>query len=430
MPEYSQADRALQVKSPLGEGRLLLAALRGREAVSELFEFDLHLLAPNDLPPVTFGELMGRPMTATVRLPAGNERKIHGLVMALRQEGRDREFTHFRATLRPAWWTSTLRVNSRIFQQKTAPEILRELLGGVPAEWRLAGEYPRRDFCCQYQETDFAFASRLMEEEGIFYYFEHAEDAHTLVLADGVAGCPRVPGPGRVRFDDSEAARRDHREPLVWRWEKVQEVCATKVTVWDSHFELFRENLAAEAGVPDQVRAGRAEHAPAPAALGPVPVYLHDGDYAKRYDGFSPAGDPQPFALQGVYADAERTAGIRAEQAAARSVRVEGESDACYLTPGHAFELSGHFDGDGGYLVTRVEHEVELKGAFWAQGGAGETDYRNRFEASPLGLVPRPARRTPRPKVGGPLTAVVVGPPGEEIFVDAYGRVKVQFFWD
>jgi type VI secretion system secreted protein VgrG len=429
MPDASP-DRPLQATTPLGPDAVLLAGFRGREAVSELFAFDLDLLAPLGGPPVAFDALLGRPVTAAVRLPDGQFRQVNGIVTELRQTGRDLQFTQLTATVRPAWWPATLRVNSRIYQQVTAPDILKAVLSPFgQVEFQLTAGYPSRDFTCQYQETDWAFASRIMEEEGIFYYFRHAADGHTLVLADAPATLPAVPGPGNIRYD-IEGGPGVEREVRCWRWVKAQQMCPTGVTVWDSHLELFGQTLAAQAAAPAFATAGTVTHRPAPPTAPAVPVYLHNGDYAKRYDGVGPGGGDRSYTLQGVFADAQRTARLRAEAYAAPSIRLTGETNAAHLVPGHTFALTDHFDGDGRYIVTAVEHTAVYRGTFRAGQPDPAFDYRNEITASPPDLTPRPERRTPRPKVGGPLTAIVVGPAGAELFVDRYGRIKVQFFWD
>lgn len=429
LPAFTESDRPLQVMTPLGPGAVLLAEVRGTEAVNELFAFDLHLLAPLDRPPVRFEALLGKPIAVRVRRPGGDHRVVHGLITALTRRGRDRLFTHYRAEVRPAWWPATLRVNSRIFQQQTAPDILRAVLGGFgPVEFRLTGQYPHRNYTVQYRETDWAFASRVMEEEGLFHFFTHREDGHTLVIADGVPACPPVLR--SLAFDDAPDAARDRTRPVAWRWDKTQELCPTGVTVWDSHFQLFRKTLAAEAAPPAVVMAGTADHAPVIQGGPDIPVYRHDGDYAKRFDGVAPGGGDRTGDLAGVYPDADRTARLRAEQASARSVRIDGESNAPELTPGHVARLDGHPDADDRYVVTRVSHSAAIPEAFWASDAGGDFTYRNEFEAAPTALPPRPPLRTPRPVIGGMLTAVVTGPPGQEIFVDPYGRVKVQFLWD
>ena len=430
MVDFLQLGRPLEISTPLPPGSLLAAGFRGREAISELFAFEAHLLAPVLMPPLDFNALLGKVVTLTVVPGGGSPRLVSGTVMALRQAERDRDYTHFHATIRPSWWLATLRKNSRTFQQVTVADILKTVLGPFGAlESQLTATYPNRDFTCQYEETDWAFASRLMQEEGIFFYFTHSDKGPTLVLADGIASAPAVDVLGPLRYDSRDASP-DGREYRVWTWDKTQTIVPTAVTLWDNHFEYYRQNLEAEASVAPQATAGEVTHKPAPPGAGEVPTYEHGGDYAKRYDGVTPGGGDQSAALQGVFADAERTARLRAEAYSYESIQITAEGNCPLLTPGFTFDLTGHYDADGKYYVAAVEHVVEAQGTFRAGQPAPEFNYTNRFDVRPPDLVPRPARTTPRPKIGGHLTAVVVGPAGQEIFVDKYGRVKVQFLWD
>jgi type VI secretion system secreted protein VgrG len=295
---------------------------------------------------------------------------------------------------------------------------------------RLTAPYPSRNYTTQYRESDWAFASRLMQEEGIFYFFRHDDDGHTLVLADGPAACQPVPGLLPLAFEDTPDAEKLTAYPATRTWDITQELCPTETTVWDSHFEMFGRNLAGEAAAATPVTAGDAEFHPAPQGGPAIPVYRHDGDYAKRYDGVAPGGGDRSADLNGVYPDADRTARLRQDQSAASAVRVTAATNAPQLAPGFVATLSGHPDLDDKYVVTRGTLAATVPQAYWAIDAA--TDFRctNAVEAVPAGVAPRPPVRTPRPKVGGPLTAVVTGPAGQEIFVDQYGRVKLQFFWD
>jgi type VI secretion system secreted protein VgrG len=428
--DFLQVNRPLQIQSPLPAGSLLLAGLSGREAVNELYEFRLHLLSPVILPPWSFSDLLGKSVIVTLEPGDGLSRYFTGQVMSLEQTHRDLEFVHFQAIVRPPFWLATLRINSRIFQQMTAPEILKAVLGPLGTiEMKLTGGYPVRDFTCQYQETDWSFVSRIMEEEGIFYMFEHTIDGPRLILADSLTGLATSPMPGPLRFDN-ESSVADNQQYRCWSWRKTQTVVPTHVTVWDHHFELFQQHLDATAGPPTSVTTGAVVHQPVLMGSEGVPVYFHSGDYAKRYDGVTPGGGDQSAKLPEVYADAQRTARLRLESLNANAVRIEGEGNCPFLIPGQYFMLSDHFDGDGKYLARSLEHHIETRGTYRAGQPAAESVYRCRFSAAPADLIPRPSWQTPRPKIGGPLTAVVVGPPGQEIFVDKYGRVKVQFFWD
>ncbi len=428
MASFDQRNRPLQIETPLGPNAVLVQALQGTEAISQLYEFRLQWIAPNSLPPIDFQKLLGQAVRVTARTAGTSPRYFHGIVMQLSQGDRDPEITHWQAIIRPRWWIHTLRHNSRIFQQMTVIDILQELLTDVgKVEYQITGTYPKRDFTCQYQETDFAFASRLLEEEGIFYWFRHTDTEAVLVISDSLSTTPAVESPRVLRYDQE---KKGGNEPRVWNWRKTQQVVATQFTLWDSCFERFGQNFESVARVSNKTTAGTVTHQPKVDAIGEVLDYQHDGDYAKRFDGVSPNGADQSVQLQQIANDGERVAGLRAEESAVRSLRITAESNCPNLMPGCSFELVGHFDADGKYLIRRVEHDLQMGGTFTANVGPRDIVWTNRLELGPVDLVPRPARVTPRPKVGGCLTATVVGPRGEEIFVDKYGRVKVQFHWD
>lgn len=407
---------------------LLLAGLTGGERVNELFDLTADLLAPLDREPVRPDSLLGRPVHLTLRVPGGDDRHLHGLVAGVEQLQPDAVYARLRVEVRPAWWPASVRTDTRAFQQQTVRDILQAVLGPFgPVAFRLsaADPYPRHNYTVQYRETDWAFARRLMEGEGLFCWFEHAADGHTLVVADGVAACPPAAAP--VRFTPDATASSDQTAPLAWRWDVRQRLGPTAVAVNDSHFELFGRSLLAEAQPPAAVRVGddtvRRPAAPA------VPVYDPAGVYAKRHDGVSPGGGDRPDDLAGVLPDADRTARLRAEQAAADAVTVAGETNTPHPAPGQVLAVTDH-PAAGKYIVTRLDHALSVPATYFAGGTDAAVSYRNTLAAVPAGVPPRPPVGTPRPVVGGVLTAVVTGPPGQEIFVDRHGRVKVQFAWD
>jgi len=173
MPEYSQEGRIISVQTPLGDNVLLLQRLVGIEAISRLFTFHLDLLSEN--PAISFNEVVGRHAAVTIRLASGNRRYINGMVNRFVQSGRDDRFTHYQAELVPWMWYLTRSANCRIFQQMTVLEIIKVIFGFIHLDFKdkTAGSYETRDYVVQYRETDFNFVSRLMEEYGIYYYFEH-----------------------------------------------------------------------------------------------------------------------------------------------------------------------------------------------------------------------------------------------------------------
>jgi type VI secretion system secreted protein VgrG len=421
----TQSERVLTVATPLGPDVFTLAGLSGREEISRLFSFQLDLLLENgkDAP---LDQLVGQPTTVTLALPGGGSRFFNGIASRVSQGARGARFTSYRAEIVPRFWLLTRTQQSRVFAQRTVPDIVRQVLGDVSdVELRLVGSHQPRNYCVQYRESDFAFVSRLMEEEGIFYFFEHTQGGHTLVLADSPAGHPDVPGSRLVAFDaigsgsDPAAA--------VFAWEKTQELRAGKVTLRDHNFQLPDDPLEGTALIRESVRVGQVTHRLRVGGNDGLEMYDYPGGYAERFDGIGPTGGEQPGELQKLFAAAQQTAQVRMDEEALPSLTVAGASNCRQFTSGHRFALERHPSADGAYVLTRVEHTVRVM-----DPGAGERglQYDNRFTCIPEALPFRPPRITPRAVIPGTQSALVVGPPGEEIFTDKYGRVKVQFAWD
>ncbi len=416
------SDRPISISTPLGSDVLLPVGLSGREAISELFVFKLDLAAGNDKQ-VPFESLLGEPVVVAVALATGGTRFFNGIVNRLGQGVRGSKYTSYRAELVPSLWLLTRRQTSRIFQHLSVPDILRRVLGGVDVDFRLQGTFQPRNYCVQYRETDFNFVSRLMEEEGIFYFFEHTADGHRLVVANSPQGHTDVPGTSTIVFDAT--ATQASPSQVVYQWEKAQELRSGKYTLWDSNFQLPGNHLEAQATILDSAAVGEVTHRLKLGVNQGLELYDYPGGYAKRFDGIDPAGGEQPEELAKILPDGVRTVGIRMEEEAAPSLQAVGAATARQLTAGHRFALRRHFNGDGSYVLTSVEHSAQV-----ANVESGDLTYTNTFTCIPLALPYRPPRRTPRPIVAGPQTAFVVGPPGEEVFTDKYGRVKVQFQWD
>src|SRR6267143_3403435 len=182
---YIQTERPIAISTPLGADALLLRSFTGYEAISQLFRFDLDLLS--EKPAISFDSIVGKTVTLTAVLADGSERYWSGYVSRFTQGGNDGRFTSYRAEMVPWLWFLSRTADCRIFQNKKAPDIIQTIfqdLGFTDFSVRLHGSFVERDYCVQYRETDFNFVSRLMEEEGIYYFFEHANGKHTLVLAN------------------------------------------------------------------------------------------------------------------------------------------------------------------------------------------------------------------------------------------------------
>ncbi len=335
-----------------------------------------------------------------MRADEDEPRFVHGVVARMRQGDSGKKLTTYQLTIVPRPWRLLHRQDCRIFQELTAPEIIKKVLEGAglinDTDFRLSvqGTYAPREYCVQYRESDWAFISRLMEEEGVYYFFEHLADKHVLTIVDKLSAHAPIAGDSTVKFKPSLGAltRGEH----VHRFHYAEEIRSGKVTLRDYDFKK-----------PSLLLESRSEGV----SFADLEVYDHPGDYVAPGTG-------------------DGLAKIRVEERTSLRKVGEGESACERLIPGYTFTLSEQEREarNRAYLVTRIEHEGAEPAM--AEAGAEITRYENRFEVIPDDVPFRPALTTPRPTVKGVQGAVVVGPAGEEIHTDEHGRVKVQFFWD
>jgi type VI secretion system VgrG family protein len=265
-----------------------------------------------------------------------------------------------------------------------------------------------------------------MEEEGIYYFFEHSASSHQMIVTDAASQHPAVAGQISAVYDEVTGGVRD--DMRVTAWDKSQELRSGEYTLWDHSFELPGNTLEVKEKTTSEVRVGKVTHKLNIGGNDQLEIYEYPGGYAQRFDGIDRNGAERRQDLKHILEDGERTARIRMEEQEARSLEISGASDCGNFTAGHVFALERHFDADGKYLLTRVEHDIRPGG--YRSGQDLEFSYQNRFTCIPDTLPYRPPRLTERPLIAGIQTATVVGPHGEEIFCDKYGRVKVQFHWD
>lgn len=404
MRRYTQANQPIQVSTPLGEDELLLQRFSGTEGLSRLFQFELEMYSEDHSLP--FDAIVGKGATVKVVTSDGAERYINGVISSFTQGATSAlaeqsvSFANYRATLVPWLWLLTRTTDCRIFQDRKATDIIRKIFheyGFRDFEMRLHTDPPKRDYCVQYRETDFNFVSRLMEEEGICYFFEHSEDKHTLVLADDPSEFKPSPHQPAARYSLDETSLLE--EDVVTAWDVAQEVRPGRYESTDFNFEEPSASLAA--GV--NGRGARVYE-----------IYEYPGDYYKRDRG-------------------EQLVRIRMQEQETPLVTIRGESTCRAFTSGQRFDLRGHYrrDLNKAYLLTSLRHVADVGASYRSAEGAdlGAT-YRNSFECVPATTHYRPPRDTPAPVVRGSQTAIVVGRPGDEIHTDSYGRVKVRFHWD
>ncbi|HEY2783525.1 MAG TPA: type VI secretion system tip protein TssI/VgrG [Fimbriiglobus sp.] len=433
MPPTTQAGRLIRVTTPLGADAILAVGFSGREAISAPFRFTLDARGDQEKK-VSFDSLIGKPVSVGIEIASKKVRYFHGICSRISQGDSDVSFTNYQLELVPTFWILSKTVNSRIFQQKSVQDILKKVLNGVDTEYQLSGTYNPREYCVQYQESDFAFCSRLMEEEGIFYFFKHTAGGHKMVIADTPQSFPAVPdGPEKVQYKRMSSTG----ESLdrITQMAKAQDLASAKFTLWDHTFELPHKNQEQAKPIAQSATVGTVTHKLS--TLPNLEVYDWPGDYAKRYDQVDKGGGDQDAELQKILPDGKRTVELRAEREVVSSLVVYGTSFCRHFTSGHKFTVetlssekeTSHLGINGSYVLTEITHMARI-GDNLRSGPDTESYYENTFSALPLSVPFRPDRTTPRPFVHGCQTAVVVGPSGEEIFTDKFGRVKVQFHWD
>ncbi len=433
MPTNVQTDRPLILTTPLGADKLLAIGLHARESISELFQFDMECKAESGTA-VDFGKLLGQKVSMKLEVPPQKERFFSGICSRVTQGESDQDFDYYRLEVVPQFWLLTKRAQSRIFQHVNVPDILKKVLTGLDVVLQIQGTFEPRDYCVQYRETDFDFASRLMEEEGIYYFFKHTASGSQMVVANTPQSHTDLQPTSALQFKAlSQGAAVDNQ--AIYLLSKSQEVTSGKFTLWDHNFQLPHKHLEADKPITDSVQVGRAAHTLKVANNSTLEVYDWPGEYAERFDGVNRSGGDQPAELQKIFTDNKRTVGLRMEAAATTAVVLRGASNLRHLAPGFKVTITTINDTskplqvDGPFVLTSVKHTALMGANFRSGGGQGFT-YNNSFTLMPAAVPFRPERTTYKPFVGGPQTAVVVGPQGEEIFTDRHGRVKVQFHWD
>src|SRR5262245_1924494 len=291
MAVYTQANRLLAIDTPLGHDVLLLTRFQGTETISKPFRFRLDLLAETPAK-VAFDSIVGGAVTVAVAIPDGGKRYFNGVLRRFTQLHRDATFVHYRAEMVPRLWFLRRKVQSRIFQHLSVRDVLEQVLAGLDVKFSLSGTYHPRDYCVQYRESDLAFASRLMEEEGIYYFFTHTGSSHEMVITDVPGTRPDVPGPSDVVYEEIAGGTRD--ELRVTSWEKTQEVRSGKYTLRDHCFELPGKDLEAQLVIRDSIAVGQVSHRLTVADNAHLEIYDYPGGYAQRFDGVDRTGVDRP----------------------------------------------------------------------------------------------------------------------------------------
>jgi type VI secretion system secreted protein VgrG len=415
----TQAKRFLSVDTPLGKDALLIERCAGSESVSGLFSFQLDLLLDRQqgkTQSLAADSLIAKKITIGMELEDG-QRCFNGIVKRLTQGHRDERFVYYTAEVVPWLWLLTLKTDCRIFQNLSTPEIVKKVFDELKQDCselvayrdETRASYVKWDYCVQYRETSFNFISRLLEQDGIFYYFEHASDKHTLVLADTPNAFQRCAGQPAARFQPEGGYA--ERQDTIATFHKQQELRPGKFKVRDHHFEMPSKTL--EKAETSSIRLGGNDK---------LEIYDYPGEYAQRFN------KPEQRLAQ-VEPTGEQAVRIRMEEEEVAYETYRATSSCRGFSAGSHFELTNHHEMNGKYVLLSLQHTM-VQNPHYVSDAAISTPYQNSFVAIPYGVHFRPPRVSPKPVVQGPQTAVVTVMQGEESWLDKYGRVRVQFHWD
>ena len=397
----TQQHRQLKLMTPLGDDKLLLTGFTGQEEMSHLFRFHLDLLSEDNA--IKAADIVGKNVTFSITLADGSQRFFNGFVCRFaagdEADGRRR----YRAEVVPWLWFLTQTANCRLFQNKKIPDIIQQVFsdrGFSDFELSMKLDHKKWEYCVQYRESDFNFVTRLMEQEGIFYFFKHDNGKHQLVLADhkgAYVDCVEnevdyPPTVGQKMF-------KDH----LTGWEQQFDFCTGKWAQTDYNFETPTTSLLTKSSSVVSLPG-----------IDGFEVFDYPGTYRQKSEG-----------------DVESK--VRMEEIEVAHNIVHASSGCRSFFPGGKFKVGMHrSSSEEGkpYVITMVRHEAREPLAYETGGLADGPDYNNVLRCIPDAVVFRPSRTTTKPVVHGIQTAVVVGPPGEEIHTDKYGRVRVHFHWD
>ncbi|MDB5976926.1 MAG: tssI [Nevskia sp.] len=391
--------RVMELSTPLGQDVLLFYRMDAREELSRLDEFELEMLSEDGA--IVLDDILGKNVTVTLETQDEGKRYFNGYVTRFSQGGMVGRYYSYSATVRPWLWFLTRTADCRIFQEMTVPDIIKLVFQDhdiADFEVRLTDTYAKLVYCVQYRETDFNFVSRLMEQEGIYYYFIHAVGRHTMVLADGYSAHEPFEGYATLPFNASQRMVRPGFE-YISQWQYGREIHPGRFEIDDYDFERPSVDLT-------QKTTQKRGH-----ALADYEIYDYPGEYLQAGDGLH-------------YVQA------RIDELHSRFELARAETNARGVAVGHLLKMTDQprEDQNREYLVTAAVHALALN--TYETSEAGGATCRCSFTALSSKQQFRPRRETPKPTVQGPQTAVVVGPAGDEIFTDKYGRVKVQFHWD
>ncbi|GAA0404396.1 type VI secretion system spike protein VgrG1b [Cocleimonas flava] len=396
----TQSNSEVKIKTPLGPDVLLFRNMSMTEELGRLFTIDLTFLSEQE--DINFEKILGENVTIELTLTSGAKRYFNGNVTSFSQTKGLDHYSSYKATVKPWLWFLTRTADCRIFQEMSVPDIVKSVfrdLGYTDFEDKLTSSYRTWDYCVQYRETDFNFVSRLLEQEGIYYYFTHDDGLHSLVLSDGDAAHSSLPSNAVVDYFPPDR-RAVGKKDFISQWNFTKQVQPGKYQLNEFDFEKPKAKLETKSEIIQSHKTADYE------------IYDYPGEYTKTDDG-------------------DEYVQARIEELHCQYEQTEGQGTIREFTSGYKFTFKGYTreDQNREYLITSVTHNIHSH-AHISGGGDNEDPYSNYFSVIESQTPFRAARITPKPIVQGSQTAIVVGPSGEEIYTDEYGRVKVQFHWD
>jgi len=379
---------------------LRVVKFTGEEGLSRLFQFQLTIASEDEA--INFDDIVGKPVTLIVHSQDETEpRLVNAIISRLQQRETSVRFMLYEMGIVPVHWLLSYRQNSRIFQNQAITDIISTLLkeANIPSDqfaFDLQGSYEPREYCVQYEESDWNFISRLLEEEGIHYFFEHTEDLHKLVMADNAFVHQNIIDPAELPYSNRPGLISD--DTHIQKFFFAESICSGAVLIKDFDFKKPALDLATPTNADKNSE---------------LEVYHYPAAFI----------DP---------ARGDQLAKARLQSLQAQRFIGEGLSDSQRLVPGYLFSLTEHpretFNRE--YLITRVSHQAQQPQVLEEDASGSGIEYRAEFTCIPSDQPYRPQQKAKKGKVEGLQTAMVVGPGGEEIYTDEHGRVKVQFHWD
>ncbi|MGA2648896.1 MAG: type VI secretion system tip protein TssI/VgrG [Terracidiphilus sp.] len=407
-----QADRLMQFSSPLGKDVLLIESLDGAEGISRLFEYQVTLLADTGAT-IDPKSMIGAKVAVSIVLnDKQGSRWINGIVSSFEQYAGDTEFNIYKARIVPSMWQLTLSSNCRIYQNKTVLDIVKSVVAeyGLSLSDQTSASYKQLEYCTQYSESDFHFVSRILEESGIFYWFEHTDQDNKLMLGDGRNAYQDCPISASFPYQQSKSGA----EGSYGAWVNEFTAKATMVSGKHSTAEYNYKDYAREDVSDVSSASPYGKNA------------FDDYQYPAGAEGYAGGAPDVSKSLETLFLQTRATAADSVAEL------FPGESNARSFCPGYTFTLTANPQKawNRKYLLTEVTHHADQVPSYLAADTKDDAGYSNKFTAISSDLVFKPLQTVAKPRIYGPQTAVVVGESGDEILIDSQGRIKVRFFWD